>query len=112
LKPAELLKLPQAAEQISLVSTLEDVCCSVYPKSAQLHAEATSGADVVALPFLPLAANLLKHLYEAEIVEEEAIMAWADKSLARHSSFKTAVQPIVDWLKAAEEEEEEEEDGL
>jgi translation initiation factor eIF-2B subunit epsilon len=62
---------------------------------------------------------LIKHLYDSDILEEEAILAWWDSSAKRkgkdafgvlfgeaHEKIRRAVEPLVRWLQEAEEDSE------
>ncbi|XP_062325445.1 eukaryotic translation initiation factor 5-like [Osmerus eperlanus] len=69
---------------------------------------------------LPRVPIVLKALYDADLLEEDVIMAWAEKVSKKYVSKELAKEihakaaPFVKWLKEAEEEsegsEEEEED--
>jgi translation initiation factor 5 len=67
---------------------------------------------------LPLAGHILKAFYDADILDEEAILEWGAKVHKKHVGKEIAKQihekaaPFVDWLKNAEEESSEEEDGV
>lgn len=79
-----------------------------------------------ALPFLPLVAErlkeapyLLKQLYETDLVEEDVILAWAQKSDAGKllgvpadggKAVRKAVAQVVEWLQSQEDEEDEEDE--
>jgi hypothetical protein len=54
---------------------------------------------------LPL---ILSSLYQAEIIDEDAIICWYNTSTG---SIRDSAKPFVDWLNEAEEEDEEENDG-
>ncbi|KAK2863995.1 hypothetical protein Q7C36_003149 [Tachysurus vachellii] len=72
---------------------------------------------------LPRVPIILKDLYDADLLEEDVILAWAEKVSKKYVSKELAkeihakAEPFVKWLKEAEEEsegseeEEEEEDG-
>ncbi|CAN1167950.1 Probable translation initiation factor eIF-2B subunit epsilon [Linum perenne] len=81
-------------DQIELIMTLEDTCL----ESAELA---------------PLFTRILKHLYDEDITEEDAILKWSDErknvdELDR--IFVKQSEVFIKWLKEAEEEEEEEEE--
>uniref|UniRef100_A0A3B3BBT3 Eukaryotic translation initiation factor 5 n=1 Tax=Oryzias melastigma TaxID=30732 RepID=A0A3B3BBT3_ORYME len=70
---------------------------------------------------LPRVAIILKDLYDADLLEEDVILSWAEKVSKKYVSKELAKEihakaaPFVKWLKEAEEEsegseEEEEED--
>ncbi|RVE66347.1 hypothetical protein OJAV_G00106310 [Oryzias javanicus] len=70
---------------------------------------------------LPRVAVILKDLYDADLLEEDVILSWAEKVSKKYVSKELAKEihakaaPFVKWLKEAEEEsegseEEEEED--
>ncbi|XP_068608074.1 eukaryotic translation initiation factor 5 [Brachionichthys hirsutus] len=60
--------------------------------------------------------NILKDLYDAELLEEDVIVAWAEKVSKKYVSKELSKEihakaaPFVKWLKEAEEESEEEEE--
>eukprot|EP00042_Codosiga_hollandica_P059649 m.920082 g.920082 ORF g.920082 m.920082 type:complete len:434 (-) comp61084_c0_seq1:105-1406(-) len=61
-------------------------------------------------------AHVLKTLYDMSLLEEEALLAWAEKVSKKYVSKDLSAQlrekaaPLINWLKEAEEEEEDEED--
>jgi len=63
---------------------------------------------------LPKAANLLKALYDADVLEEEAILTWGAKPSSKYvpkalsKKILEKCEPVLKWLKEAEEESEEE----
>ncbi|XP_041951660.1 eukaryotic translation initiation factor 5 isoform X2 [Alosa sapidissima] len=73
------------------------------------------------IQLLPRVPIILKDLYDADMLEEDVILAWAEKVSKKYVSKELAkeihskAEPFVKWLKEAEEEsegseEEEEED--
>lgn len=64
---------------------------------------------------LPKAAHILKCLYDNDVCEEEAILAWAAKPSSKYvkKDFSKEIiikcEPVINWLKEAEEESSEEE---
>ncbi|KAI4872744.1 hypothetical protein NFI96_026977 [Prochilodus magdalenae] len=68
---------------------------------------------------LPRVSIVLKDLYDADLLEEDVILAWAEKVSKKYVSKELAkeihakAEPFVKWLKEAEEESEgsEEEDA-
>ena len=65
---------------------------------------------------------VLKQMFEAEILEEEFILAWADAGITYDFSpqelqakdlkaLRAIAEPCVTWLREADEEEEDEEEG-
>lgn len=65
---------------------------------------------------LPFSAHIVKNLYDEDILEEDAILAWAEKPSSKYTS-KTQAKKIVEkcekfltWLKEAEEEDDDEEE--
>uniref|UniRef100_A0A0K0F265 Eukaryotic translation initiation factor 5 n=1 Tax=Strongyloides venezuelensis TaxID=75913 RepID=A0A0K0F265_STRVS len=64
---------------------------------------------------LPKAAHILKCLYDNDVCEEEAILAWAAKPSSKYvkKEFSKEIinkcEPVINWLKEAEEESSEEE---
>ncbi|XP_062858262.1 eukaryotic translation initiation factor 5 [Trichomycterus rosablanca] len=61
---------------------------------------------------LPRVAIILKDLYDADLLEEDVILAWAEKVSKKYVSKELAkeihakAEPFVKWLKEAEEESE------
>ena len=87
---------PAAEAQAELLRALESF--------AARHKEST-------LKAVPL---LLQALYDADVIEEAAVLAWA-ASPGGAADVRAKAKPFVDWLQTAdedEEEEEEEEEGI
>ena len=86
--------------------------------SLALHATCcppANGQTPIFCVILPFVGNLLKHLYDADVVSEDAMLSWAGsgaKSILKSAlgPFRTACQPFIDWLQEAEESEGEEDD--
>lgn len=83
--------------QKGLIGGLERLVCVTYPE------------------LLPKTPQIIKLFYDAEILEEEIILAWYDKPTKKYAGDKElakkvrdAAQPLIDWLKNAEEESDEE----
>jgi translation initiation factor eIF-2B subunit epsilon len=58
--------------------------------------------------FAPLFAELLKTLYDADVVEEGALLAWADEKAGASPEervFLERAAPLIRWLREAESEE-------
>ncbi|KIH67132.1 domain found in IF2B/IF5 [Ancylostoma duodenale] len=66
---------------------------------------------------LPKAAHIIKALYDNDICEEEAILAWGDKPSSKYvtkTQSKKIVQKceaVLTWLREAEEEDDDEEES-
>lgn len=64
---------------------------------------------------LAKSAHIIKSLYDEDICQEEALLAWGEKPSSRYVSKSFAkkiieqAQPVLTWLKEAEEETEDEE---
>lgn len=64
--------------------------------------------------------HILKEMYDADLLEEEVILSWAEKASKKYVSkelakeIRSKAEPFIKWLKEAEEEssgnEEEDED--
>jgi len=65
---------------------------------------------------LPRVPHILKAFYDNDILEEEAILEWADRVSKKHVKKETSREihekaaPFVDWLRTAEEESSDEEE--
>ncbi|XP_041071179.1 eukaryotic translation initiation factor 5 [Cetorhinus maximus] len=65
---------------------------------------------------LPRVPHVLKELYDADLLEEEVILAWAEKVSKKYVPKELAKEihakavPFIKWLKEAEEESEEEDE--
>ena len=56
--------------------------------------------------------QVLKELYDGEVLSEEAILQWADEkaeATEEERVFLNRAAPLVQWLRTAESDEEEEE---
>ena len=91
-------------DQVELLLTLEEFC------SAEGDYELSGEHGAVFAHVFP---QLLKTLYDLDIVSEEALQQWAsEKELAdeQEKVFLRKAQPFLDWLREAEEESEEEDE--
>ena len=68
---------------------------------------------------LKFTAHVLKFLYDDDVVEEDVMIAWADKAscakacgiavdATKSAAVRKAAQPIIEWLKSAESDDEDE----
>lgn len=92
----KLLKyyLPSIDEEIEVILKFEEMCLESAKK------------------FAPRFAQILHLLYEMDIIQEEAILAWeAEKAGADEADrvFLKQSEKLIEWLKTASEEESEEE---
>jgi len=94
-------------DQISLVSILESLACSQAPFEGR-----TGGARV-----LGCASSFLKGIYDADVLSEDGIFAWANQRAKEIKSdpdadqrFFMKVKPFVQWLQEASEDEESDEE--
>ncbi|KAJ8427031.1 hypothetical protein Cgig2_032859 [Carnegiea gigantea] len=92
----KLLKyyLPSIDEEIEVILKFEEMCLDSAKK------------------FAPRFAQILHLLYEMDIIQEEAILAWeAEKAGADEADrvFLKQSEKLIEWLKTASEEESEEE---
>ncbi|ESQ52106.1 hypothetical protein EUTSA_v10016297mg [Eutrema salsugineum] len=91
----------QIDEQIEVIMKLEEMC------------------QETARELGPLFSQILRVLYNIDVLEEDAILRWAEEKAGADEADKVYLQqcePFIQWLKEAEEEdetedEEEEEDG-
>ena len=57
--------------------------------------------------------QVLKELYDGEVLSEEAILKWADEkaeATEEERVFLSKAAPLVQWLRTAESDEEDDED--
>ncbi|ESW11193.1 hypothetical protein PHAVU_008G009600 [Phaseolus vulgaris] len=83
----------EEGSQILLLHAIEEFCCK--PNSNALKE----------------VALVLKTLYDADVLEEEAIVLWYQKGLKgdnKNSKIWKNAQPFIDWLQNAESESDEE----
>ena len=99
--------LKKMSEQIRVVSAIEALSLSANPFAGR-----TGGARV-----LGIAAQVLKMLYDADIISEEALFAWANakrKELLAESDgdarFFGKAKPFIQWLSEASDEDSDEEE--
>lgn len=65
---------------------------------------------------LAKSAHIVKSLYDLDIVDEEVILAWAEKPSSKYVKKNKSKEiidvcaPVIEWLKEAEEESDEEEE--
>ena len=86
------------SSQVELLLTLEEWC----GEEGQFHRAGARGAA-----FAPAFADLLHLLYDADILEEGAVLAWAGEKAhadAGDRAFLERAAPFVTWLREAEEE--------
>jgi len=76
-------------------------------------------AGVIEPACLPVMSHVIKALYDLDIVEEEAVLAWFETPEAmwlwnvnrdRAGDFRKQVKIIYDWLKSASDDEDEDGD--
>ncbi|WCJ43261.1 Translation initiation factor eIF-2B subunit epsilon [Euphorbia peplus] len=96
-KWGELLKFysKEIDDQIEVILKFEEMCLECAKKFSQIFAE------------------ILKLYYDNDIIEEDAILRWADEKKDADESDKVFVkksEAFIQWLKEAPEEEEEEDD--
>ena len=59
-------------------------------------------------------SQVLKELYDGEVLSEEAILQWADEkaeATEEERAFLSKAAPLIQWLRTAESDEEEEGEG-
>lgn len=95
-------------DQVELLLTLEEFCAEEGDfEGTKEHGSA----------FKSIFPQLLKLLYELDIVSEDSLLSWAsEKEHAEdeEKEYLRLAQPFLEWLEEAEEEsssEEEDEDG-
>ena len=92
-------------DQVELLLTLEEFCGEegCFASTVSAHGKL----------FAVIFKELLHLLYEADVVEEEALLAWADEKAeadATERRFLEKAMPLIDWLREASSEEEEDDD--
>ena len=99
--------LKKMSEQVRAVSAIEALSLSANPFAGR-----TGGARV-----LGIAAQVLKMLYDADILSEEALFAWANakrKELLAESDgdarFFGKAKPFIQWLSEASDEDSDEDE--
>eukprot|EP00955_Chlamydomonas_euryale_P056584 356475-Chlamydomonas_euryale.AAC.4 len=98
LRPAALMRLPSPREQADLVWALEAACLEA--SSPGVHS-----------PLLAIASNLLKWLYDADVLSEEGILAWhGGRANPAGRGFRDAVKALVEWLQEADDDDDEDDD--
>ena len=99
--------LKNEEDQVELLLTLEEFC------GEEGDFEGTGEKGVAFAAIFP---QLLKLLYERDIIGEEAILAWAEEKAhadEEEKRFLRLAEPFLEWLQEAEEEssdDDEEED--
>lgn len=91
-------------DQVELLLTFEEFC------SAEGVFEG-GGANGAA--FAPLFAQVLKMLYDVDIVSEDAFMAWADEKAHADEServYLNRAAGFIEWLRTADEEDDDDEE--
>ena len=93
-------------DQVELLLTLEEFCGEegCFASTISAHGRA----------FAAVFKELLHALYEADVVEEESLLAWADEKAHADASerrFLEKAMPLIQWLREASSEEEGEESG-
>jgi translation initiation factor 5 len=87
--------------QVALLFSLEGV---IAKQDADLRASLSKAIPLV-----------LQALYEQDVVEEDAVLAWAaapssPNAASEDSDFRVKAAPFIEWLKNAEEDDEDEEE--
>ena len=94
-------------DQVELLLTLEEFCGEEGCFASTISAHGALFAAVF--------KELLHLLYEADVVDEDALLAWADEKAEADASerrFLERAMPLIEWLREASSEEEgEEEEG-
>jgi translation initiation factor 5 len=112
----DILKDEQVKATAKLFARLQKLCTK--PKSAQtvmlVCIERLCG-ERFEEQLLKKTPKVLEAFYDADLLEEEAILHWAGKKTKsgnREASkkVKKAAEPFITWLKEAEEDEEEDDD--
>ncbi|KAI8817971.1 eIF4-gamma/eIF5/eIF2-epsilon-domain-containing protein [Fimicolochytrium jonesii] len=89
--------LMRAVERIALRSSVGATGTTGAGTSVNGHGKAVMSKILV----------LLKDLYDADLVEEDIILAWHSSLSPEAADLKRRVEPFVSWLQTAEEEDEE-----
>lgn len=96
--------LKNEEDQVELLLTLEEFC----GEEGDFERTGEKGAA-----FAAIFPQLLKLLYERDIVGEEALLAWADEKTHADEDekrFLRLAEPLLEWLQEAEEESSEDEE--
>lgn len=109
------LKLELALLNCIQVTCYEDSkLLKVHPAHWHILARPLSAcrASTTVCTRVQIFVDLVKHLYDADIIAEDTINYWYKKgSVARgRNVFLTDIQPFVKWLEEAEEDDDEEEE--
>jgi translation initiation factor eIF-2B subunit epsilon len=96
--------LKNEEDQVELLLTLEEFC----GEEGDFEGTGEKGAA-----FAAIFPQLLKLLYERDIVGEEALLAWAEEKThadEEEKRFLRLAEPFLEWLQEAEEESSDEEE--
>jgi len=106
------------SKQYSTHAALLKACALTRVSAATLLNCIEEQVGLVERNLLPRTALILQALYEADVLDEDSIMAWyssppesawlVNKDVA--AAVRGKAQPFIKWLEEAEEEEEEESD--
>ena len=75
-------------------------CCRALPLTLWFASECTAS----------FTTQILKELYENDVLSEEALVAWADEkenATEEERSFLVKAAPFIQWLREAESDDEE-----
>ncbi|KAG1668607.1 hypothetical protein FOA52_001476 [Chlamydomonas sp. UWO 241] len=117
IRPVAMVKLAAPRDQTELVCALEALCLETVVAAAAPSADGDDGAEAAQAapgpsPYLPIAQNLLKWLYDNDALGEDGVLAWhaSKPQPGVKPEFRKAVQPFVEWLQEAEDDDDDEDD--
>jgi hypothetical protein len=117
IRPVAMMKLGAPRDQAELINALESLCLETVMAAAAPSADGDDGAEAALAapgpsPYLPIAQNVLKWLYDNDALGEDGVLAWhaSKPQPGVKPEFRKAVQPFVEWLQEADESDDDDDD--